>query len=281
MIKNLTDLLTPAYKQRYAVGAFNVYNYETVKGVIAYAAETNTPLIIAFGEKYLKNMSLPTVKAIVDGLTSGLEIDICLHLDHCSSLENICRAIQAGFTSVMYDGSMLSFEKNLKNTKKVCDIAHACDISVEAELGSLASGAHSHEGSAADIEKYTVPALAKEFIDYTKADALAVSVGTVHGLYKGEANIRIDILEEINRLLGIPLVLHGDSGLSAGIIKKCISNGISKININTELSIHVVENTKKLLNQNTMHYSQLSLTQIDFVKEIVEKYTTLFQGARQ
>ena len=164
----------------------------------------------------------------------------------------------------------------LANTKKVCEVAHACGVSVEAELGSLAAGDKSHEGSADDKEVYTDPKLAKEFVEITKVDALAVSVGTVHGLYKGKPNIRFDILEEINKEVGIPLVMHGGSGIPEEDILKSIANGISKINVNTEIATYAVEQTAKYLQEKQPHFSVLSLKQEEFVKDIVKKYIAFF-----
>lgn len=276
MLTNLRSILSEAYSQKYAVGSFNGYNSETFRGIIEAGKETNTPIILAFGAKYLKNMSLDMAAAIVKSIASDIDIPVCLHLDHCSDMNIIFQAIKAGFGSVMYDGSMLPYEENLKNTKMVCEVAHACNVSVEAELGSIAAGERSHEGSADDKEVYTNPALAKEFVEETKVDALAVSVGTVHGLYKGKPNIRIDILKEINEQVGIPLVLHGGSGIPEEDILNCIANGIAKINVNTEIATYAVEETTKYLQNEQPHFSVLSLKQEEYVKEIVKKYITFF-----
>jgi fructose-bisphosphate aldolase class II len=276
MLTNLKTILDVAYANKYAVGSFNGYNSETFRGIIEAGKETNTPIILAFGAKYLTNFSLESAAALTKSLAEDLDIPVCLHLDHCSDMDVVFRAIKAGFGSVMYDGSMLPYEQNLANTKKVCDVAHACGVSVEAELGSLAAGDKSHEGSADDKEVYTDPKLAKEFVEITKVDALAVSVGTVHGLYKGKPNIRFDILEEINKEVGIPLVMHGGSGIPEEDILKSIANGISKINVNTEIATYAVEQTAKYLQEKQPHFSVLSLKQEEFVKDIVKKYIAFF-----
>lgn len=276
MLTNLKTILDVAYANKYAVGSFNGYNSETFRGIIEAGKETNTPIILAFGAKYLTNFSLESAAALTKSLAEDLDIPVCLHLDHCADMDVVFRAIKAGFGSVMYDGSMLPYEQNLANTKKVCEVAHACGVSVEAELGSIAAGDKSHEGSADDKEVYTDPKLAKEFVKITKVDALAVSVGTVHGLYKGKPNIRFDILEEINKEVGIPLVMHGGSGIPEDDILKSIANGISKINVNTEIATYVVEQTTKYLQEKQPHFSVLSLKQEEFVKEIVKKYIAFF-----
>lgn len=276
MLVNLADILKDAYRGHYAVGAFNGYNYETFAGIIAAGTETNTPVILAFGAKYLQNMSLETAYALAASLGGKGETPVCLHLDHCSDLDTVFRAIRAGFGSVMYDGSALPFAENVKNTKLVCRFAKACGVSVEAELGCLAAGEQSHEGSAADVAAYTEPVQAAEFVAATGVDALAVSIGTVHGLYKGEPNLRLDILAAINKLVAVPLVLHGGSGLAARDIAGCIGQGIAKINVNTEISVYTVAKTREMLASGQPHFSELSLRQEEYVKDIVKKYVAFF-----
>lgn len=277
MMTNLSTILQKAYKEKYAVGSFNAYNFETFKGIIDAGVETNTPIIVAFGAKYLTNMSVETASALVHSLAKDLTIPVCLHLDHCKDLEIIKAAIKAGFGSVMYDGSALPFAENVANTLKVCQAAHAHNVSVEAELGSLAAGEKSHEGSASDVQAYTEPEAAKEFVAATGVDALAVSVGTVHGLYKGKPNIRIDILQEINKLCQLPLVLHGGSGVPEQDILNTIANGVAKINVNTEISMYTVAETAKLLAKEQPHFSVLSLREMDYVKDVVKKYIAFFR----
>ncbi len=277
MLTDLSFILNVAYRNKYAVGSFNGYNYETFKGIIDAGSESNTSIIVAFGAKYLDNMSLETASAIVKSIAQNISIPVCLHLDHCKDLDTIYRAIKVGFGSVMYDGSALPFEENMKNTKLVCDIAHACGVSVEAELGSLAAGEKSHEGSASDVEAYTDPEAAKIFVENTGVDTLAVSIGTVHGLYKGKPNIRIDILKSINEKLSIPLVLHGGSGTPQEDILNCIKNGISKINVNTEISNFAIEKSAELLSKKQPHFAVLSLNQVQYVKEVVKKHIELYR----
>ncbi|MBS5431919.1 MAG: class II fructose-bisphosphate aldolase [Lachnospiraceae bacterium] len=276
MLTNLKTIIDEAYEKKYAVGSFNGYNSETFRGILKAGVETGTPIILAFGAKYLDNLSLETAAAMTRAMADGLSIPVCLHLDHCKDIDIIYRALKAGFGSVMYDGSMLPYEENLANTAKVCEVAHACGASVEAELGSIAAGEKSHEGSASDIEAYTDPELAGKFVKETGVDALAVSVGTVHGLYKGKPNIRTDILEKIDQNTQIPLVLHGGSGVPEQDILNCIERGIAKINVNTEISAYTVESTAEYLKKEQPHFSVLSLKQEEYVKEIVKKYIAFF-----
>ncbi len=283
MLTNFKEMLLDAYKGHYAVGSFNAYSYETFRGIIeANKKAGNRPTIAAFGAKYLENMSLDEAYAIVSSIGSRYpEMQICLHLDHCKDINVICRAIRAGFGSVLYDGSSLPYEENLANTAKVCEIAHASNVSVEAELGSLAAGASSHEGEATDEEIYTDPEKAAEFVEKTGVDALAVSVGTVHGLYKGTPKVRVDILQKINEAAKLPLVLHGGSGTPEETIKACIQNGITKINVNTEISVFAGAKLKETLvsGEKVPHLSVLALNQEKDVEEVVSKYISFFGAA--
>ena len=276
MLTNFNSMLKTAYAQKKAIGSFNFYNYETLNGILQAAEQMNTPVIVSFGKKYLSNMSFAEVKAITAASADLYKTDVCLHLDHCDSMDIIYQAIRAGFTSVMYDGSALSFEENTANTGRICEVAHANNVSVEAELGSLAAGEASHEGSADDKEVYTSPDAAREFVDRTGVDALAVSIGTVHGLYKGTPNIRTDILQAINEKLHMPLVLHGGSGTPEEKVKECISNGIAKINVNTEISDYTVQHTRALLEKENPHLSVVALNQMRYVEEVVRKYMGIF-----
>lgn len=280
MLVNFKKMLSDAYKDKRAVGSFNVYNYETMRGVLDAAVEMGSkPVILAFGAKYLENMSLQDAYSMAFTLSRQRNIPVCLHLDHCSDIDVVFQAIREGFGSVMYDGSSLPFEKNMANTKLVCRFAHACGVSVEAELGSIAAGEASHEGSPGDKEVYTNPESAREFVAQTGVDALAVSIGTVHGLYKGVPNIRLDILERIDKILGRPLVLHGGSGIPEKIIRACIKAGISKINVNTEISSYAVAELSKLMeNPKLPHLSVLALKERSYIGEVVKKYIHFFEA---
>ncbi|WP_422448436.1 class II fructose-bisphosphate aldolase [Thermoanaerobacterium sp. DL9XJH110] len=278
MLVNLKPVLTEAKMNKYAVGAFNVYNYETIKGVVESVRELKIPAVIAFGERYIENMQFKEVFALVDTMIKDLEIPVVLHLDHCKSFENIIRAIRAGFTSVMFDGSELPFEENVKRTEKIVAVARAAGVSVEAELGSIAAGRGSSEEGYREI--YTDPAQAEEFVESTGVDALAVSIGTVHGIYKGEPRINMDVLKEVASRVDIPLVLHGGSGTPEGIIKECIKNGICKINVNTEISLYTLKKIKEMLaDEGDCHLSRVSLKEVEYIKDVVKKYMLLFYNA--
>ena len=276
MMVNFAAMLKVARRDQYAVGSFNVYNYETIRGVIETGQELGYPTIVAFGESYLSNMGFDEVYGVVNAMAHKVEIPLVLHLDHCKSVDNIVKAIRAGFTSVMFDGSSLPFEKNVETTAQVVAMAHAVGVSVEAELGALAGGEFSNEESGEEI--YTNPGQASDFVARTGIDALAVSIGTVHGMYKGTPKIDVDVLKKIAAAVDIPLVLHGGSGTPKNIVRECILNGIAKINVNTEISLYTVEKMKALLESGkSYHLSQLALKEVGFIKEVVNKYVTMFR----
>ena len=277
MLVNFKETLKKAKDDKYAIGSFNVYSYETIEAVIEAGNKLNKPVIVSFGEIYLENMSFDMVYNIASQLSKGSKNEVILHLDHCKSIENIKKAIKAGFTSVMFDGSHLPFEENVRLTKEVVELAKAFNVSVEGELGCLGEGLYSNEGGGREI--YTDPQKAKEFVELTAIDALAVSIGTIHGMYKGEPKINIELLKEISSMVDIPLVLHGGSGTPEVIIKECIKNGVAKINVNTEISMYVLDKLRQLFIENEkLHLSSLSLKEIQWVSEVVSKYIMLFSS---
>jgi fructose-bisphosphate aldolase class II len=273
----MRELLDEAQKGRYAVGAFNVYNYETILGVVKAAQEEKVPVIVAFGERYLENMDFASVALVAERLSREVSTPIALHLDHCKSADHIVQAIRAGFTSVMFDGSSLPFAQNVAAPRDVVRIAHAAGVSVEAELGAIALGDRSNEEAAEQI--YTDPAQARELVETSGVDALAVSIGTVHGLYKGELKIDVGTLKAIRRLVSVPLVLHGGSGTPEDVLRECIRNGICKINVNTEISTLVVDRFRAMLaSGKDFHYSKLSLEAVGLVTQVARKYIGIFKG---
>lgn len=275
MINNLHDMLLKAKHEKIALGSFNVYNYETIKGVFNAIKETSTDGIIAFGAKYISNMELNEVANLIRTVSAKYPKDIAIHLDHCNDVKLIKEAIEAGFTSVMYDGSHLPFEENMKMTKEVCDYAHARGVTVEAELGSIALGGDSNEDH--QEEKYTDPVQASRFVLETGVDCLAVSIGTVHGTYQGTPKISVDRLKEIQAVVDVPLVLHGGSGTPVETIKECIAHGICKININTEMSKEAVKLMVDTVKEKPgSHFSQLSVLARNKVTEVAKKHIELF-----
>lgn len=229
MIVNGKDLLNRAKCKNFAVPAFNVDNLESVLGVLNAQKVTAKPVIVQTIPRTLKYGGINTYSALVKALYNN-PADIVIHLDHGGDLDIVKSCIDAGYTSVMIDGSMLEFDKNVALTKQVVSIAHDKGVCVEAELGTI-GGKEETEGSI----KYTEVSEAQEFVRLTGVDSLAIGVGTAHGVYKGTPHIAVDRIREIASCVDIPLVLHGASGLDDDVIKDCIKAGINKINFATHL----------------------------------------------
>lgn len=239
MIVTGSELLQKAKREGYAVPAFNVDNLESVLGVLNAASVLSKPIIIQTIPRTLKYGGVGSYSALVKANYKG-GADIAIHLDHGGDLQ-ICKdCVDADYTSVMVDGSMLDFDKNVELTKQVVDMAHASGVSVEAELGTI-GGKEETEGQI----KYTEVDEAVKFAELTGVDSLAIGVGTAHGVYKGTPHIAIDRIKEIASVVDIPLVLHGASGLSDEVIRNCIKAGISKINFATHLRQAFTQGLKK------------------------------------
>ena len=271
----MSKMLHAARSEGTAVAAVNFYSFESARGALLAARDADRPVILAFGARYLKNLSLTQAAALARCCAEGLNVRWALHLDHCSDLNVVRAAIDTGFDSVMYDGSALQFADNIRNTAQVVSWAAESGADVEAELGAVKTGAHSAEDSGS-VELYTDPAQAAEFVRSTGIDALAVSIGTVHGLYKGTPHIRLDILEAIRAAVDTPLVLHGASGTGRGLLQDTIRRGICKINVNTELSMAGAAAAKELLDREpAAHLSSLSLTITEAFRKAAESYMDL------
>ncbi|MEC0302906.1 class II fructose-bisphosphate aldolase [Terribacillus saccharophilus] len=275
MLLDTKTMLQNAQKNGYAVAAFNVYSLETVQAAIAAAEATGSPVIIALGERYVPTVDIDGFAEMVKGLARKSSVPVSLHLDHAYEKETIIRAIRAGFNSVMYDGSKHDLENNIRYTKEIVEIAHLAGVSVEAEIGSMAKGSFSDEEEGTG--SLTDPKLAEEFVKATGVDFLAAAIGTVHGMYQGEPNIDLELLQDIRNRVDIPLVLHGGSGTPHETILKTINSGICKINVNTEVSIAAVKHLKSLLaNEDTMHLSVVMEAIQSEIQPVMEGFINLF-----
>jgi len=265
----MKEILEDAGKRSYGVGAFNINNLEFLQAIIEAAEEENSPVIIAISEGAMKYGWVELLSTMVKTAAMNTKVPVALHLDHGKNFDKILTAIRYGFTSIMIDASDRSYEENVKLTKEVIKVAHPLGITVEAELGRLLGKEDEVES---DVAIYTDPDDAKRFVDETEIDALAVAVGTSHGAYKfkGEAKLDIERIKKINSLTGVPLVLHGASGVphelveeaqkygavlkgAKGVpneeIKKAIEAGIRKINIDTDLRISFLLGVRKYLSE--------------------------------
>lgn len=240
MLVSSYEILSKAREGQYAIGAFNAFDHPTVEAIICAAEEKGTPVIVQVGDwldpsapesksKTLKEAT--NLWRFIRNRAEASSVPVCIHLDHCKTFEGCMRAIHFGASSVMIDASMKSFEENIAATQKVVEAAHSCNVSVEAEIGHVA-----FEGDGIG-DVYTTVEEAVRFYQQTGVDILAVAIGTVHGLYKREPCLQYDRIAELKAAIPAPLVMHGGSGLTAEQYKECITRGISKINIATNLHL--------------------------------------------
>lgn len=271
MLLNTKDILLTAQKEQYGVAAFNVYSLETLQAVIRVAEAENHPVIIALGERYFDTVDVEGFAALTKVLAEKSTVPIALHLDHAYQKESVIRAIDCGFTSVMFDGSKYDLEKNISYTKEIVKIAHMAGVSVEAEIGSVARGAFSDEEDGDGT--LTDPQDAKKFVEETGVDFLAAAIGTVHGMYTGEPNINLALLEEIQQSVSIPLVLHGGSGTPEHVMKQAVEKGICKVNVNTEVSMAATSYLKQVLKEEeTMHLSDVMAGMQHAIEPVIAKF---------
>lgn len=230
------ELLQHADKNGYAVGAFNVNNMEIVQAIIEAAEETQSPVILQASQGGLKYAGVEYIAALGKIAAHNASVPVAIHLDHGTDFVQVMQCIRHGFTSVMIDGSQYDLDENIAVTKKVIEVAHAVGVSVEAELGKIGGTEDDIVVDHADA-LHTDPEEVVKFVKETNVDFLAIAIGTAHGKYKGEPIIDFDRLEEIRSKVDIPLVLHGSSGVAYEDLKKAISMGISKVNIDTDVRI--------------------------------------------
>ena len=261
-------MLADAQKGGYAVGAFNVENMEMVKAVIAAAEELHAPVMLQTTPSTIKYGTLETYYAIVAAEAKKAAVPVCLHLDHGSSFELAVQALKEGYTSVMIDGSHEDLEGNIAVSKRVADVAKACGIPVEAELGKVGGKEDDLE---AEADTNTDPMEAKEFVERTGVTSLAVAIGTAHGFYKGTPVLDKERVSEIRKVVSIPLVLHGASGLSDDEVRECVRRGICKVNFATELRAAYTAAGKKLIEEkpDTFDPKKLGVVGMEAVKQLV------------
>ena len=230
----MSEILIPARRGGYAVGAFEVWNLESVQAVVYAAEGLSQPIILQVGSYEADYAGLEDISHIAFFYARRAKVPVAIHLDHGDTFERVMQCISCGFTSVMLDVSHSPYAENVAATKEVVRVAHACGVSVEGELGRIGG-----EEAGIDVTNedtyLTNPVQAVEFVNETGIDALAVAIGTVHGFYKSRPNIRLGLLEEIAKRVSIPLVMHGGSGTPDADVSKAISLGIAKVNVCTEV----------------------------------------------
>lgn len=239
MLVTMKEMLEDARKKHYAIPAFDVSNYDMLKSILETCEEERSPALLMALEVDLKGRDMDLMASMVSALSSHFDIPVCFHLDHATDFDYIKRACAAGFSSVMYDGSVLDFENNARNTAEIAKYAHERGLTVEAELGHVGNasvGSISETGTDTDPgESLTVPEEVAKFIEITDVDALAVAIGTSHGVYQKTPELRIDRLDEIVAVCDRPLVLHGGSGTPNDQMQNAIHHGITKINIYSDV----------------------------------------------
>ena len=266
------EMFEKSMKEKFAIGAFNVNNMEIIQGIVDAAAKENSPVILQASSGAIKYARIPYLRKMIEAALEEHDIPIALHLDHGPDFETCKMCIDNGFTSVMIDGSKYDFEENVALTKKVVDYAHSKGVVVEAELGKLA-GIEDDVNVAESDAMYTDPEQAREFVERTGCDSLAIAIGTSHGAYKfkGEAKLRFDILYKVKELIpNTPIVLHGASTVIPELVELCNENGgeipgakgvpdeilhqaslegVSKINVDTDLRLAMTGAIRKVLNE--------------------------------
>jgi len=302
MLVTNKDLLLPARQKAYAVGAFNINNLESLSAVAEAAVEEKSPVIVAVTPSAIKYAGLAYLAKIVKTAAELAPVPMSLHLDHGENFETVSKCVEAGFTSVMIDGSFLKFEENVALTKRVVDFAHQKGVTVEAELGRLAGV---EESTVEEKEAVlTDPNAAKEFVEKSGVDALAIAIGTSHGAYKFKAEPKLDFerLELIREKVNVPLVLHGASSVPAWIIekavkygaeltgakgipeehiKKAISSGIAKINIDTDLRLAFTATIREFLANSPKEFDPRKILgpAKEAMKEVVKGKMRLFRSS--
>ncbi len=252
MLMNMKDLLAVANEHKFAVPAFNISDYSMLNGIFEASEEKQAPVIIAIHPDELKHTGTEMVKAVIEKANKAT-VPVCIHLDHGATFDQVMLAIQSGFTSVMIDGSSLSFEDNIAICKKVAEAAHAVNVSVEGELGTIGSTDAQAEAGASTII-YTDPDAAVKFVEATGVDTLAIAIGTSHGIYpKGmKPELKLDLLKVIKSKVSIPLVLHGGSNNPDAEIGQSVTLGVNKINISSDIKVSYYEKMREVLKDESL-----------------------------
>ena len=276
MIVGLRDILKTAEEKKCAIGAFNTPNLECVNAVLDAAQALNVPVILAHAQLHEEISPLKVIGPVMVQAAKAAGVPVCVHLDHCESFDYMKEALDLGFTGVMYDGSLLSYEENLANTKKAVALAKGYGCAVEAELGALAS----REGGAATSGPvYTDPEQAVAFCAETGIDALAPSFGTAHGIYKSKPVLDLELVKVLSERTRLPLVMHGGSGVSPEDYRKGIRNGLRKINYYSYMSKAGTSAVKELLaKEDVTFFHDLALAAQNAMQADADRAMRVFAG---
>ena len=279
MLVNLNDVLYPAKKQKYAVGLFNAVNLELARGIIQAAEKKRSPVIMGTAEVLLPFGPLEDVSYFLVPMARRANVPVVIHYDHGLTAEKCVEALKLGFSSIMYDCSTDSYEENVRKTKEMAYIAHCFGATIEAELGHVGDTESSVEGNSIldDPSKYyTDPDQARDFVESTGVDALAIAVGTAHGHYKFKPKLDFARIEKIASLISVPLVLHGGSGLSDDDFKTAIARGICKVNIFTDINTAGATAAAAALQAGKTALTDLVLPEVAAIEASVTEKLSLF-----
>lgn len=274
----LEEILRSTRKEEYAVGSFNAANHSMAEAILSVSEELGLPVILGLAEVQFRYVDLERFVPYLRQRIEGMATPVALHLDHGLSLETVYRGLDLGFSSVMIDASSFPYEENVALTRQVVRRARSYGASVEAELGQVGGGeGNLEQGTEADAAGYTDPSQARDFVENTGIDALAVSIGTVHGPFKGKPRLDLERLAEIRSLVEVPLVLHGGSGLSEDDFRRAVACGISKINVFTETSLGAAGALRELLAKGTpLGYPDLTTAAEKRIRDIVRGQLRVF-----
>jgi len=279
VLSTLRDEIGRARELGVAVGAFNVYNMEMAKGAIQAAASLSAPLFLQSNFANLEAAGSQSFVAYLKELAKEADVPAAIHLDHGKSVDEVAWAIDQGFTSVMFDGSSLAFDENIAITREVVRLARAAGVTVEGELGAVVGDedrALEYVEHGATPQAFTDPDQAAHFVAATGVDILAVAVGNVHGHYRGEPNLDFERLRDIHRKTGVPLALHGASGLSAADLQQAARLGVVKVNFNTDLRQAYVDGMSAWLSEDEgqLDFAKLRMRLVEPVAEVVSQRLT-------
>ncbi|MCC0680789.1 ketose-bisphosphate aldolase [Clostridioides sp. ES-S-0005-03] len=278
MLINMKEMLKVAQENQFAVPAFNIGSGQILKAVVQSANEKNAPVILAIHPNELSFLEDSFVASCIEEAHKS-KVPMVIHLDHGANKSQILRAIRCGFTSVMIDGSHLSYEENVTISRAVVEIAKGLNISVEGELGTIGTTGTSGEGGSDEII-YTNPQLARDFVEKTGVDTLAIAIGTAHGIYpKGfKPELKLDLLKEIKEVVDIPLVLHGGSSNPDEEIAQAVKLGVCKVNISSDVKSAYYKKCREVLEQNPSLYEPDAIYPqcIEAAREVIEFKMNLF-----
>lgn len=275
--KTLKEVLAEAERLDFTVGAFNAHNLEMVPAMIEAAHEEGAPIIIQTSVATARYVGMRNFVAVCKSMAENEAVDVVLHLDHARDVKDCEDAVLAGYSSVMFDGSLLPFKENIEKTKRVVDFAHAHGVSVEGEIGTIGG---TEEGFSVKEGNYTRPEDAEKFLSECDVDALAVGVGTHHGQFKSKTQLNFPLIEELHSKISTPMVIHGGTGVDEADYPRLTKNGIRKFNVGTQLLVAWTEKAKEMFGKTEVNNSLRNniIPCNEAVKEIVKHKIKLFMN---